>query len=86
MKKNKKARTGNQPPLNINISFNINPKNILHSQHQTDMKFSSSIIQPNQHPKTNSKSNNQFTRTNHFQHVSPTETKNTKSHIRKLSN
>lgn len=35
-----------QPPFNINISFNINPKNVVHHQDNSQMKISHHLYQP----------------------------------------
>lgn len=54
MKRSKKTDTIKQPPFNINISFNINPKNVNQSQNHTSIKIPNNTVQ---HPsqKTNFK-------------------------------
>lgn len=39
MKRTKKSERIKQPPFNINISFNINPKNVHQSQNHTSIKM-----------------------------------------------
>ncbi len=55
MKRSKKADASKQPPFNINISFNINPKNVNQSQNHTSIKIPQNNTQQ-QLQKTNSKS------------------------------
>ena len=54
MKRSKKDDANKQPPFNINISFNINPKNVNQSQNHTSIKIPQNTAQ--QLLKTNLKS------------------------------
>ena len=56
MKRTKKSEKIKQPPFNINISFNINPKNVNQSQNHTSIKIPQNTAQHISH-KPNFKNN-----------------------------
>ena len=46
----KKTKNGqHKQPLNINISFNINPKHVLQSQHNANLKVDNNIYNSTSH-------------------------------------
>ena len=47
LKKRSEGSIGKNQPVNINISFNINPKSIISSQGPSEMKISHSLYPPN---------------------------------------
>ena len=50
IRKMKKTKNGHhKQPLNINISFNINPKHVLQSQHNANLKVDNNIYNSNSH-------------------------------------